>query len=185
MTGIDQTRDPTYNVRELIDSAIDGLEKVLNAETRRLDDALAMHIKYTQLLADAETKRVDANRGDDREAVVIANAQAIATAGALATQVSVSADALRTLVANTATTVALELQQMSKSLADRLTALETKAAESMGRSGASPNMLAKVEELEAALHESRGRAGLSTPLVMLLTGAGVGLLVFLIETFLR
>lgn len=180
-----QGRDPTYNVRELIDSAVGGLEKLLMAESRRLDAALDMHIKYTQLLGEAETKRIDSNRGGDMEAVALANAQAIATAGVLATQVTVSADALRTLVANTATTVALELQQMSKSLADRIAALEKTAAMSVGVSSASPNMQLKIEELEAALHESKGRSGLSAPILMLLSGAAVGLLVFVLETIVR
>lgn len=178
-------KDPSEAVRFLVAESVGSLEKVLTSEIRRLSEALQTHVSYTREMSANETKRVDALRAVDISAVAIASSKADAQALVLANQVATSAETLRVLVASTATAVAKELQTVSAQLTDRISLLERAQYENLGKSASSNTLLNRVSELEEIRYENKGRQGLSVPLMMLLSGTGVGLLVWIIETILR
>jgi len=152
--------DPTANVLALVDAAVKRINDLQQSEIRRIDEILDLRAQFAERLQIAESKRIDSIRAVDVAAVAVASERAAAQATVLANQVVVSADALRALVASTAASVALQLQQMQTQLTDRLSLLEK------------------------AQYEGKGRAGLSAPLIMVgATGFGM-LLLFIIETIL-
>jgi hypothetical protein len=177
--------DPSDAVRLLVAESVGSLEKVLTSEIRRLSEALTTHLAYTKEMSANETKRVNALRAVDINAVAIASSKADAQALVLANQVATSAETLRVLVASTATAVANELRSVSTQLTDRISLLEKAQYENMGKSGASSTLLNRVDELEAVRQVSKGRSELSVPLLMLLASLGGGILIFIIETIMR
>lgn len=132
------------------------------AESRRLDEQAALRAHYSAMLSDAEAKRIDAIRAVDVAAVGTASQRAGDQASVLASQVSTSAEALRTLVATTAATVATSLQQMSTTLSTRLTTLEQASYQSAGKqSFADPafvELLSEVKQLREANRQVTGKS---------------------------
>ncbi len=108
------------------------IDESMKLERERLGELLQHHVYYTSQLATAEAKRLDSIRATDAAAVGIAQERAIAQAAVLATQVSASAEAMRQLVATTATTQAASLAQLTQQLTDRLAAVEKTQYESRG-----------------------------------------------------
>ncbi len=123
--------DPTENVKALNEAAAkrqDDLrlysERLMDAKIESLKEIVSLHAKHAAELADAEAKRLDAIRLVDVNAVSIASERAAAAALALATQVSQSAEALRTLVHTTAETALKAQTALIAALSERLTKLE-------------------------------------------------------------
>src|ERR1035437_1697749 len=98
------------------------------------DGGVLQELKDLKLRMEAESKRLDALRAVDTEAVRVANDRAIAAASSLASQVATTAETLRSLVASTATSVAQQLSQISAQFNERLTTLEQKSYEQRGGS---------------------------------------------------
>src|ERR1039458_3280298 len=101
--------DPTKNVIDILDAAVDRQDDLRTAETRLLDAQIAhtnesarLRAEYDDKLRDAESKRIDAIRAVDVAAVASAAAVVAQQQNILATQVATSADALRLQVAATA-----------------------------------------------------------------------------------
>lgn len=109
------------------------LDDKIDAVALRLQDQMQLRADYAIQLSVAETKRIDAIRAVDVQAVAVANERASAQALVLAAQVSSSAETLRTLVAATAQTVAQQLQAVSAGINDRLSALEKSSYEGTGK----------------------------------------------------
>jgi len=86
--------DPTANVLSLVEAANKRQDDLRIAEARRVDEQMELRAYYTEKLADAEAKRLDAIRLVDVGAVSLANEKAGAQAAVLAKQVSESALAL-------------------------------------------------------------------------------------------
>jgi hypothetical protein len=149
--------DPTANVLALVESAIKRIDDVQRSELKRIEEQISMHTVYTQQLAQAEAKRIDAIRAVDVGAVAIANERAAAQATVLANQVVVSAETLRSLVATTATTMATQLQASQSQLMERISLLER------------------------SQYENKGRSGISAPLLMMIAGIIGGFLVFIAD----
>lgn len=137
-------KDPTENVHDAINREVRRLNDLYSAESRRLDEAmiaerrrideqLALRAHYDLQLSLAESKRIDAIRAVDVNAVSIANEKATVQATVLANQVSTSAETLRALVAATAQAVAQQLTQLSAQFTDRLSVLEKTQYERQGR----------------------------------------------------
>ena len=158
--GHDRRAVPT-NVREMLRDAIDRLDGLREAETRRVNDLAAMRDKYQDKVDIAEAKRIDAIRVVDVNAVTVANDKATAQAAVLARQVTESAETLRKLVESTASSAAAQLVQLISPITERL---------------------GKLEEYQ---FKGQGRAGLSAPILMLVSGAVVGFIVFLVEQAVR
>lgn len=112
----------------------DSVRDLALAESRRVDEQMALRASYSERLELAEAKRIDAIRAVDVNAVAVASQRASDQATVLATQVAQSAEALRALVATTAATVATSLQQLSTSLSTRLTTLEQGSYQALGKS---------------------------------------------------
>ena len=153
--------DPTENVLNLVESSIKRLDDLHSAAIRRVDDIAALREKHAKELAEAEAKRIDAIRAVDVNAVAVANEKAAGQAAVLARQVTESADALRSLVATTAATMASASERLSSQFTERLSALER------------------------AQNVSAGRQGMSTTLLILISTFGGGIAVFLIERLLK
>lgn len=204
--------DPTKNVLDLVQAAVERLNDLRNAdgrrieqlayaETRRVDDLRALLIQnfkdvqamqaahsaesraviaasieagivhtritenlradYQEKLAIAEAKRIDAIRSVDVNAVAVASERATQQAQVLANQVAQSADALRTLVATTATTFAQQQQSLQTQITERLALLERSQYESKGKAGVEDprlqDLLVEVKGLSASQNTSGGQ----------------------------
>lgn len=121
-------QDPTANVLENLQTAVKRLDDLRDALNNKVSDAL-MHSKevaslraeYDEKLREAETKRIDAIRAVDQGNVTRASEVAAAQATALASQLQVSAEALRAQVEatriTTADTLAAALQPIQNDVA--------------------------------------------------------------------
>jgi 3-oxoacyl-ACP reductase-like protein len=121
--------DPTDNVRSLIKSAVSRQDDLRKAEHDHLREVIQLRAEmdlirdgHTKELRDAESKRIDAIRAVDVGAVAAAAQVAATQAAALASQVAVSADAMRNQVAavaqQAAAGLAAALDPMSKDIAE-------------------------------------------------------------------
>jgi hypothetical protein len=160
--------DPTKNVLQLVDAAVQRLDDLREADGRRVDEVQRLHVTYAERLAMAESKRIDAIRAVDVAAVQTASDRANAQALVLANQVATSAETLRTLVASTAAAVASSLQQVSGALTERLAMVEKGQYENKGLSGVSPQVLQRLADLERtgnlAEGKGEGKTAISGPL---------------------
>lgn len=146
---IDQKIDPTANVLSLVEAANKRQDDLRLAEGRRIDDLAVLRADHAKELAAAEAKRIDAIRAVDVNAVAVASGRAADQATVLATQFTQSAEALRTLVATTATTLAAQQQAAQSQVMERLTALERSQYEGQGkRSLEDPRMAELLDEVK-------------------------------------
>ena len=169
--------DPTYNVLQLVQAAVRRIDdlrysdrnhdaEIHNAESKRLDDLRAAESRrideqmilvnnHARELREAEAKRIDAIRAVDVNAVAVASERAVIQATVLATQVSQSADALRTLVSTTAVTMAAAQEAASKQFNERLGQVERTQYENKGKSGVEDPLMEKLITKMDSLLESR------------------------------
>lgn len=149
--------DPTANVLQLVEAAVARindlretdrkydsdvhviesrrLDDLRAAESRRINEIMELRELYGRELREAEAKRIDAIRAVDVNAVAVASERASDQATVLASQVSQSADALRTLVATTAATMAAQQDTLTRQFNDRIAQIEKSQYESKGKSG--------------------------------------------------
>lgn len=181
LEGSSSNSDPTYNVLQLVNAAVERLndinkiERDSNREVIALNkEILNLHIAYQDKLSIAESRRIDAIRAVDVGAVAIASERATQQATVLANQVSASADALRNLVTTTATAAAAQQQSVSTQLMDRITLLERSQYESKGLSGIPPQVLERLTTLEQTRFENKGKSmGYAQIVGLVLAGAAV------------
>ena len=151
---------------------------IADAETRRVNEMATLRADFSDKLAVAEKQRIDAIRAVDVNAVAVASQRAVDQASVLANQVAASAEALRTLVASTASTVAVSLQQLSTTLSTRLTTLEQAGYQAAGKSSYSDpafaELLAEVKQLRDSNRSLGGRTvGISQSWGVFLGAAGL------------
>lgn len=150
-------------------------EKLAKAESRRVDEQLALRAEGDEKLRLAEAKRIDAIRAVDVNAVAVANQRSAEQASALASQVAASAEVLRNLVAATANTTNQAVSASTQALSQRITTLEQASYQSQGKSTlADPAMvqlLEEVRQLRAARSVTTGETGGRSQLVGLIFGA--------------
>jgi hypothetical protein len=143
---------------------VDDLRK---AESRRVDEQAVIRSEFQDKLALAEAKRIDAIRAVDVGAVAVASERATQQATVLANQVSTSADALRTLVATTASAMAAQSQNMTQQFTERLAALEHSQYESKGRTAvADPQMERLAAVVERLALKMSGASGVGAGINM-------------------
>lgn len=195
--------DPTENVKALVREVVIRIDALRESERRRSDDIreadrrhiteiMALRASYGEKLEVAEAKRIDAIRAVDVGAVAIATQRAADQAAVLAAQVQASAETLRVQLQQTAAIFKQQLDEAMSRLSDRVSSVERFQYEGKGSAGSmSPavaEMLSQLQTQIAALKESRdrseGKAGLSAPLLMLITGAVVGLVVFVLQNLM-
>ena len=159
----DKVVDPTKNVLKLVEESVRRLDDLRLGEIKRIDEKFSMQERHFLELREAEAKRIDAIRAVDVNAVAVASERAAAQATVLANQVAQSADALRTLVANTATTMANQQDQMTKAFNDRLGQLEKAQYENKGRGSVNDplfdDLLKEVKNLREYRANSVGNQG--------------------------
>lgn len=170
--------DPSRNVLNALSAAIDRLEALMisdikridekindkairnlerfEAETKRVDELFRLRGEASLQLSIAETKRLDSVRSVDVAAVSVAAERSAQQAVVLASQVTASAETLRTLVASTATTVAQQLAQISSQLSDRISALEKSSYEGKNI-GIPQEVTRRLAELEEQRYKGEGR----------------------------
>jgi hypothetical protein len=95
--------DPTANVLNLVEAAVERLDDLRNQEAAHVREILALRSHYMEELREAESARIDAIRRVDVEAVQRAAQVQATQATALADQVAAAAEAMRTQVAAAAT----------------------------------------------------------------------------------
>jgi hypothetical protein len=122
-------RDPSTNVMDVVDAAVERLDDLRISALERVSDAVihvekmaALRASYDDKLRVAEAARIDAIRAVDVSAVAQAAQVAETRATTLANQVQQSAETVRTLVATTATAatsaLAAALDPMQKDIAE-------------------------------------------------------------------
>src|SRR5450756_999148 len=171
-------QDPTQNTIRLMDTAVNGLTALFASEMHRVDERFAMFSEYMKNMSNAESKRLDAAREVDAQAVRVASDRANATAGTLATQVSNFNDAQRALVNATAEAVAKNLLQVSAQIN------ESAKEEQRQQQLKNDVFMASIAALQKAQNESQGRSGISSPLLMMIAGIVGGILVFIVEALM-
>jgi hypothetical protein len=194
--GSNGKQDPSRNTREMVQDAVDrindlatvqrqSVRDLANAETRRVDQLTALRDKYEEKLAVAEAGRLNANRTMDESARAVDRDKAATQATLLAADVKSTAETARLLVAQTRDEATKNLAQQLDPIRDKLAALEQAQFQGAGERRASdPAQLQMAEDVRALLRTKErveGRAMLSTPMLMLLSGALIGFLVFLAE----
>jgi hypothetical protein len=157
-----------------------SLRDLAQAEARRIDEQATLRAAHAKELSDAEAKRIDAIRAVDVNAVAVANERGATAANVLAANVQQSAEALRALVASTATTNATQQQQANTALSARITTLEQANYEGKGKSTiadpAFQELLLEVKALSARRSETSGSSTATAELISYFI-AGFGLLI--------
>lgn len=183
------TIDPTENVKALSeasnirqDDLREASDKYNAIAIQHTKEIAALHAGYAEKLSVAESKRIDAIRAVDVNAVAIASERQSAQAGVLATQVIQSADALRALVSSTAQTIAEQNRQQFSQMNDRITAVERTQYEGRGKGLVSDPMLAEMaadmKRLTALMATGSGKSEAVkdyTGYIFLVIGALIGL----------
>lgn len=98
--------DPTANVIAILYAAVQRQDDLRNSESEHLKEMMTLRADYDDKLRRAESERIDAIRAVDQGNVTRASEVAAAQATALATQLQVSAEALRAQVEATRITTA-------------------------------------------------------------------------------
>jgi hypothetical protein len=194
--GVGEVIDPTKNVLDLVEAAVKRLDDLRTAEGRVIEARLAHHKELADVRAQyardfgilksahstelrvAEQNRIDAIRAVDVNAVSVASSRAAEQAQVLANQVQVSADALRTLVATTASTAAAAQQAALAEISKRLSELERTKYEGAGRSTiadpALSELMRAVQDLARGSATSAGKgAGVNAVWVVVIGAVGL------------
>lgn len=180
-----RVNDPSANVLMLVGNATKYLEDLHRQAAESISIRLEAAILASQRERAAESERINSLRLVDVQAVAIANDRAIKQAEVLAAQVVASAEALRILVAQTASTIAIQLSQVTNQLIERIAALEKAQYENAGRAGTTEALPATVQAIKEAMAESKGKQGISIQLIIAIAVAFVGIAVFVIEMIIR
>lgn len=169
--------DPTYNVSELVNTAVQRLDDLAEVRYNCIKDEIKLnkeimnlHITYNEKLRAsdeklslAESKRIDAIRAVDVGAVAIDSEKQKAQATVLANQLTTSADTLRT-----------QQQQQFAQLSDRISSIDKALSEGIGKGRVTDpimeKLLLKVETLVDSRSTSTGKsAGISMVTGLLIT----------------
>ena len=157
-------RDPSTNVMDVVDAAVERLDDLRVAALERADAAVihvenmaAMRASFDEKLREAETKRIDAIRAVDVGAVNRAAEVSAAQALTLATQVATSAETLRAQVATTAEANRVALSTALNPVLESIADLRRIQYEQQGKSTAGTDpVLQAIAELQAAQNRDRG-----------------------------
>ena len=114
--------DPTQNVLDLVNAAIERQDDLRQVEVRHVRELIAVRASYDERLRVTETARIDAIRAVDVGAVNRAAEVSAQQATTLAAQVATSAETLRTQVAASAVaataTLSAALEPIQKDIQD-------------------------------------------------------------------
>lgn len=189
--------DPSQNVKELseasnkrqddlraasdvlFESKAKCLEEKLTLIVKHVNDISLLRADYTEKLSIAESKRIDAIRSVDVNAVSVAAQRSADQATVLAAQVATSAETLRNLVATTAAAVQQGFQSITTALSTRITTLEQAQYKGEGQSGvrdpAITDALSKMQDAILNLAASRDAAAGQSKGISTMTGLLIAL----------
>jgi hypothetical protein len=125
--------DPTANVLQLVDAAIQRQDDLRNLEAHHTREMANLRAMYDAKLRQAETSRIDAIRAVDVGAVQRAAEVGATQATTLAAQVATSAETLRTQVAAAATASQVSLAAALVPLQEAIADLRRAQYESAGQ----------------------------------------------------
>lgn len=162
-------KDPSENVVRLVTDTVNYFEKLLQLHKETLEKEIKFQVESSQRERETESKRLNELRENDREAVKIANEQAMEIA-----------ETLRKSVENTATAVAEQLSTITSEIVKRVAALEKIQNENYGRSIATPDLQKMVGDLVSEHDVTKGRQKISSPLMFAMVSVGGGLFMALI-----
>jgi RNA binding exosome subunit len=128
----DLRKSEIQRLDERITSNFESVKQINEDGIKRIEGLLKAHFDFSKQTADAESRRIDENREIDNKAVSVAAGKAEVQANVLANNVALLAETLRKSVEATATTIALQLQQTSTQLIDRIALLEKSQYENKG-----------------------------------------------------
>lgn len=177
-------------------AAIGSIKALFDAEVKNTQVIIALRSDADEKLRIAESKRIDAIRAVDVNAVAVASQKADQQANTLAASVTSSAEALRKSQADSAerlanqitTTAATQLQNQQQQfagvtalisgLSTRITTLEQAGATLSGKAGvdnpAFTALLAEVKALREAQREGAGKSeGISSTVAILMSALGL------------
>lgn len=161
--------DPSRNVLDLVDAAIQRQDDLRNAGERHTREIVALRADYDEKLREAETGRIDAIRqvdvGNVQRAAEVQAAQALS----LASQVTTSAETLRTQVAAAANAATIALNAALEPIQKRIDDLTRVQYEGVGS--------------KTQVVESQATAGVSGMWVGIATGA-IGLILSFVVVIL-
>jgi hypothetical protein len=171
------TVDPTKNVLDLVTAAVKRIDDLRDLETKRIDERvsrekehtreiMALRAEHAKDLRDAEAKRIDAIREVDVQAGSARDERATNQASVLANQVT-----------TTAAATAVQLDQITKLLSDRIAALEKSQYEGVGKEKISDPILQKlvekIDSLGIARSEGTGqKQGVSSTIFYIVLALG-------------
>jgi membrane-associated HD superfamily phosphohydrolase len=182
--------------------------ELLQANTERLEAEARLRAEFDKLIRDTEKARVDAIRQVDKAAVDQTSSAAIQTAAGLAktvtesaavlsTQNTTTADALRSLVASTATETNRNIQNQFTTLGQTVTAIGTRvqsleqgSAQGVGeRKFSDPAVAAIAEQVRVLVRQQADSAGVgagssATWAIMIAIGGLALLAIGVIFTFI-
>lgn len=169
---------------ELLEPFLQSQNERFASEIKRIDDAATTYAANIKDATEKETKRVDSNREVDGKAVTIATDRASDAASVLAKALSETAETMRKNTDAIATTLALQLQQFNTQFVERFMTIEKIQNENIGRAALSDTLPDRIKVLEDAKNVGEGRSGMSTPLLMLLSSLGGGVLIYIIQSLM-
>lgn len=167
MARLEQRQDDLRDAAgKLSQAKLDAAEKMDQLRYERVQDAARaisdkleseakLRSDYDLKLREAESKRIDAIRLVDVNAVSEDRRRTGEQAVALATQVSQSADTVRALVASTKTSTDLSVSQVTQALSQRITTLEQAGYQQAGKQTISDPALVALNAKVDALVNSR------------------------------
>lgn len=125
--------DPTQNVLQLVEAAIERQDDLRAASERHTRDLIDIHANHSRELAAKETARIDAIRAVDVGAVSRAAEVSATQATTLAQQVATSAETLRGQVSAAATATATALATALEPIIKRIEELSRVQYEQQGQ----------------------------------------------------
>lgn len=185
--------DPTENVIALTqaeskrqDDLRAASDRFNQSEIQHVKELAALRSEFIKQLAEAEAKRIDAIRAVDVNAVAVASERQAAAATVLANQVAQSADALRTLVATTASATAEQSRQQLTQITDRLSVVEKSQYEGRGKESYTDPMLleltSEMKRLGSVISINNGRSAANKDYTAYIVAA-IGIILALVSYF--
>jgi hypothetical protein len=122
--SFDKRPDPTVNVLALVEASVKRIDDLLVAERSRINQYMELTVSHAEELRSAESKRVDAIRAVDINAVTVANDRAVQQASILANQLVAATDGFRKQIADLNTQLSDRINFVSNQMSQRISDIE-------------------------------------------------------------
>jgi hypothetical protein len=154
--------DPTENVISLTEAANkrqddlrEAQDKYTTAEIRHLQQIGALRAEHAREIREMESRRLDAIRQVDVNAVKTEADRALAAIQTLAATTTVNAETLRNALTATAAAIAKQTSDTVSQITERIAALEKSSYEGSGKARVADPMMAEMVLELKSLRESR------------------------------